>query len=1133
MKRAIYFVLNLAARVSFVIILILFFSFSYANPQRDETNLEIVEGENFEHLTLSDGLSQGTVKCIFQDRRGFLWFGTLNGLNRYDGYSFKVFISTPENTSTISDNNIMNIVEDKDGHLWIGTANGLNRFNPKTETFERFFFVDKNQYNNHQSIINDPRITNVLNFNDNSIINICMDKTKGSNTLWLGINLGLIELDIVTKKHKHYKPAFFGDVPYLIKDIIDDNKGNLILSYNYDTRGYVVNFNKRTKEFKLNKIITGLIDHNRVENITKMFLDSKNHLWVTTNFRTFCFDINTFDLIKERCDFIPQNILVTDILEDYESNLWFTTTGGGVNQVDFKNRKFYIRINDVTNANSLSYNALLSGLIDRSNNLWIGTHGMGVDKLSNYSNRFNMVRGGTKNCEIMSVRNIYEDVSGNIWISGYHGFMIYKTANPKLEPYQLNPRLYYTGSKYTNRKLYKELQDKSKRLGLNYQIRSSLDNIVYCMISDHKDKNVLWLGLEGNSLLRYYINDFVFERIPFDKGEKSIKGSVIFAIQYDNSGNLWLGTERGVNRFNYEKNEYLFFGNNPADKNSITPGIVKVIYKDRKGLLWIGTDNGGLNRLNEADLTFTQYSQNSKIEHSISSNSVLSILEDKKGRLWVGTNNGLNLMDRESGKFTSYTTENGLSNNTVYGILEDEEGWLWMSTNKGLSRFNPETKIFYNYSQKDGLQNDEFNTNAYFKTLSGELFFGGVNGFNHFFPSEIFKTTFKSNIVFTEFSIFSKPVRVGEKINDKIILKQSINETEEITLNYDENMITIEYALLSFTNPGNIKYKYRMLNLNDNWITTSDRKVTFTNLAPGEYVFEVIGSSSEGNWSDETATLKIIITPPFWETWWFRTLVFLFIATVIYLLYKRRIRDIQKRQIELEKLVEERTKDLTIEKEKTELLYNKSEQLLLNILPEPIAERLMKGEQPIADHFDEASVIFIDIADFTKLSSKSTPQKMVNMLNEIFTHFDRIAAKHGLEKIKTIGDCYMAAAGIPVHRADHAEAVALMAVESMETMRNYRSEDGHEIKFRLGLDCGPIVAGVIGKQKFIYDLWGDMVNTASRMEANGIVDRIQCTERFAKKIENKAEELGIIFEERGEIAVKGKGMMKTYFLHRA
>jgi class 3 adenylate cyclase len=226
---------------------------------------------------------------------------------------------------------------------------------------------------------------------------------------------------------------------------------------------------------------------------------------------------------------------------------------------------------------------------------------------------------------------------------------------------------------------------------------------------------------------------------------------------------------------------------------------------------------------------------------------------------------------------------------------------------------------------------------------------------------------------------------------------------------------------------------------------------------------------------------------------------------------------------DLEGEVNEKTKQLREEKEK-------SEQLLLNVLPEQIAERLKQGEQPIADHFDEASVIFIDVVDFTKLSAKSTPQKMVNMLNDVFTHFDKIAEKYGLEKIKTIGDCYMAAAGIPIHRSDHAEAIAMMAIESMKSMNGFITEDGHEIQFRVGIDCGPIVAGVIGKQKFIYDLWGDMVNTASRMETNGITGKIQCTERFKDKLGIRSVDLGIKFEERGEIEVKGKGKMKTYFI---
>ena len=243
--------------------------------------------------------------------------------------------------------------------------------------------------------------------------------------------------------------------------------------------------------------------------------------------------------------------------------------------------------------------------------------------------------------------------------------------------------------------------------------------------------------------------------------------------------------------------------------------------------------------------------------------------------------------------------------------------------------------------------------------------------------------------------------------------------------------------------------------------------------------------------------------------------------------------------------LESAKKQILIEKEK-------SDNLLLNVLPEPIANRLKEGETQIADHFDEASVIFIDIADFTKLSAKSTPQKMVKMLNDVFTIFDKVSGKYGIEKIKTIGDCYMAAAGIPVPRADHAEAISKMALDAMEAMKSYKTEDGHEIQFRIGLDCGPIVAGVIGEQKFIYDLWGDMVNTASRMETNGIIGKIQCTERFKEKLNTSTpliprqrwtdtaypplEGVGggqfeISFEERGEIEIKGKGMMKTYFLN--
>ncbi len=1106
-------------------------------PKEVNPNVEIVEDENIEHLSLTDGLSQGTVKCIFQDSKGFLWFGTLNGLNRYDGYGFKIFTNNPENPATISDNNINNIAEDVQGNLWIGTSNGLNKYDSKTETFENFFFDDKTVQNLTQKSLSDSKLFNVLNFNNSSVMEICYNKKLKSDVIWLGVINGLVEFNIYSKKFKIYKPSFFGNDPYLITYITDNGKGDLIISYNYDSKGYVLKFNKKTKEFSFINEINSIFKHDKTENVNKMFIDSREFLWIATNLRILCYNLSTKLFMREYFDFIPENSLISGIFEDNESNMWFTTVGLGLWKADIKKKILYKRLNDPTSNGSISYNALLCGYFDNNNNIWIGSNGLGIDKFNNFSNRFNLVKGGSKNCTIKSIRVFFEDNNGNIWISGYNGLLLYKSHINKL--YNLtknNSEFFFRPKKFTNKKLLNELKLKSDNLGLNYKYPEFLVGTVYTFTNDNYKNDVIWMGFEGNGLYKVYVNDMIYEKIPMDQGEKSIIGGYVFSLLSDSKGNIWCGTERGLNKFTPSKNEYVFYCNN-QNNNSISPGNVKVIYSDKKGVIWAGTDIGGLNRYDSKSGTFIRYTFN-KGQNCISSNSVLSIYEDRKQRFWIGTNNGLNFMDRESGKFISYTVEDGLPNNTIYGILEDEKGCLWLSTNRGLSRFNPEMKNFYNFSYKDGLQSDEFNTGAYLKTRSGELFFGGVNGFNHFFPSQIFSTTTNSNIVLTDFSIFNKYVKIGEKINNRVLLTQSITETDEIVLNYNENMITLEYALLSYCNPGKIKYKYRLQNFNDKWILTNDRKVTFTNLNPGEYVFSVIGSSNESVWNEKGATVRIIILPPFWQTWWFRSLVAFLVITMIYLLYRLRIRDIRRRQIELEKIVVERTKDLINEKEKTEQLYNKSEQLLLNVLPAPIAQRLKDGETLIADHFESASVVFIDIVDFTTLSAHSKPQDTVRMLNEIFSIFDKISAKFGLEKIKTIGDCYMAAAGVPLPRTDHAEAISLMALEVLETMEKYAySNDGSQssveskkIQFRVGLDCGPTVAGVIGEQKFIYDLWGDMVNTASRMETNGVIGRIQCTERFKEQLEISREDLGISFEERGMVDIKGKGQMMTYLL---
>jgi serine phosphatase RsbU (regulator of sigma subunit) len=315
------------------------------------------------------------------------------------------------------------------------------------------------------------------------------------------------------------------------------------------------------------------------------------------------------------------------------------------------------------------------------------------------------------------------------------------------------------------------------------------------------------------------------------------------------------------------------------------------IHEDGSGVFWIGTWGGGLNKFDPKEEEFIHYQNDVDDPHSLSNNSIGPIYEDRSGVLWIGTNGGgLNKFDREKETFTHYRKKDGLPNDIIYGILEDNQGNLWLSTNKGLSKFNPRTQIFNNYDVEDGLQSNEFNGMAYHKNRSGEMFFGGLKGFNAFYPDSVKDNPFIPPIVITDLQIFNEPVG----IKDDSPLRKHITETEEIMLSYKDNVFSFEFAALNFTNPKKNQYKYLMEGFDEDWISSGTRRfVTYTNLDPGEYVFRVKGSNNDGLWNEEGASVKIIITPPFWETWWFRALSAMLVIGLAFTGYYRRLKNVR------------------------------------------------------------------------------------------------------------------------------------------------------------------------------------------------------------------------------------------------
>ncbi|MFC2103184.1 sigma 54-interacting transcriptional regulator [Bacteroidota bacterium] len=850
----------------------------------------------FEQIFLDQGLSQSIVKCILQDQEGFMYFGTEDGLNRFDGYTFTVIRNNPEDQNSLSYNDINSMCLDNKGNIWIGTFNsGLNKYNPYLKKVTRFF--------------HDPNNPNTIS-HDN-INAVCADS---SGIIWVGTDNGLNKLI----------PKGFEKDEYIIERILHQPNNSKSLSNNtiysilldhssnlwIGTKDGLNLLNK--KKLNSNQIQFTIYKSDNTNSnslsssiIRVVYQDTKGELWIGTdeglnvavkNDDGEIFSFKRYLHITNDNKSISHNEIYT-ISEDNSGKLWIGTNGGGLNLFDRKTKYFKRYSHDPLDSRSLSYNEIRSLFKDKSGTMWIGTYGGGIDKVSRGAGEFILYKYRPDNNNSLShpiVWSIHEDENEILWI-GTHGGGLNK-FNRKQNEYT-----YYKHDPNNN---------------------NSISNDIVRVIIEDSD-GIFWIGTHGgginkfnpetNSFMAYRHNPANANSLAFDE---------IRSIYEDRDGTIWIGTYgRGLDKFNKENETFTHFVYDPNNDKSISNNFVRTIYEDKSGNLWVGTEGGGLNKLDRANNTFQHFNSNPADSSSLSSDYIFAIHEDSEGILWLGTwGGGLNRFDPKTSKAEIVTTDDGIPSNAIYGILEDEEGNLWLSTNNGLSRFNPKTHLVNNYNVKDGLQNNEFNGGSFFKSKSGEMFFGGIKGFNSFYPEKIKDNTFIPQTVITSFKIFNKEVKYDRPI-------YSINE---IDLSYEDYVFSFEFASLDFSAPEKNKYLYKMEGLDEEWIQTSfsRRFATYTTLPPGEYVFTVKGSNSDGIWNESGTFVNITIRPPFWMTWWFRAVVILLIALAVYLLYKKRVKILEKKRKALAERLEEKTKlsdDLQNALSEVEILKNRLE----------------------------------------------------------------------------------------------------------------------------------------------------------------------------------------------------------------
>jgi signal transduction histidine kinase/ligand-binding sensor domain-containing protein/DNA-binding response OmpR family regulator len=831
------------------------------------------ENLKFDHLDINSGLSQNHVLCALQDSRGFMWFGTRDGLNRYDGYKFTIYRNVAGDEHSLSNNFVTSIIEDSKGDIWIATnGGGLNRYEKDKDWFTHF---------THE------------NGNPNSISsNMVSDVTEDhEGNLWIGTNdAGLNVFNPVTNKIQHYISRA-SDAKSLsgnyVKCILEDHAHHIWVGV---FGGGLNLFNSEEKSFTVfnyNKSNSTSISS---DNVFTIYEDRRKHLWIGTDgggidrLNTQTGQFSRFMHDPHNSNSLPVNS-VHCIGEDDKGDIWIGTENGGLSIFDQHSGLFNNYLHDDMDNTSLSSNSIYTTFRDQKGNMWIGTFSGGVDLYNKDYNKFTQYKH-TSESNSLSNNNVLcflEDSRKKIWIGTDGGGL--------------------------------NLFDPEKKTFTHFLHKAGDNNSIcgnYVLSVCEDSKGNIWIGTWGDGLSIINPTRKTFRHFKNKPGDlHSLNSNNVWGITEDHHKNIWICTYGGgLDLFDPAKETFTHHVHDEQNPGSIGTNYLRMMTEDNDGNLWVATDGDGINRFDKAQNHFTPFTH-ADHQNSIGDNRVNTICKDRKGNLWIGTMAGLNYFDVKSKSFSVYTTADGLPDNLIFGMLEDEKNGLWVSTNGGLSELNLVTHKFKNFTVADGLQSFEFKDHAFCKSKTGAMYFGGINGFNTFFPDHIKDNNFDPPLVLTSFQLFNKNVPLALNANDPSPLKKTITETSEITLPYASSVISFEFASLNYTGAEKKKYAYMLEGFDKSWNEIgTERKAVYTRLEPGKYTLKIKGLDNEGQWSDKIKQVQLIIVPPFWLTWWFKIGLVLLVATGTISVFRIRIKVIKNQNEKLGKLVAERTSQL-------------------------------------------------------------------------------------------------------------------------------------------------------------------------------------------------------------------------------
>lgn len=839
----------------------------------------------FTHLTIKEGLSQSTVKAIHQDSKGFIWLGTADGLNKFDGYNFTIYRNDPYSSSSIGGNDISSIYEDPaDSTLWIGTqSSGLSLYNYHDDSFHRF--TASNRYSLPSNNINA-----IANSNDGRL----WFASKGGGVFWFN------------KSDSTFVQPAFSVQPEMMNVSAIAADAKEILWIGSETGLYKYDYSSESSPEMIN------LEHKLPVRILSLLVDRKGFLWIGThNSGLFRYQPDTKKLVqysyREDVDWGLKSNTIRCLLERKDGSIW-AGTENGLYVFDYMSAYFNKIPNNPSDPESLNDNFLFSLFEDNAGTFWAGSYFGGVNKLYPDESRFTKYSNFHKifnlNKSVNHITGIFKDRNETVWAATLSGLIELESKYFKNKDSSSAAHIHFSGA-----------SQKSVFGDSYHNLYVANDDGIF--IRKNKSNNFSQFepdNLELTSLLRHVTNGFE-----------------------DSDRNVWMLSAAGLIQYDPVSNTAVI--RNPGNQTGGTnPKFFISGIEASNGKLWLGTIDGELYRYDRYIYQFEKILPQNDTNVVQPFNRIFSICEQNSGVIWFGTNNGLYRYNEKEDDLIRFMDSDGLSNNVIYGVHHDNKGQIWCSTNKGISVFQNETGAFVNYTWEDGLQSNEFNQNAFFYSEEGLILYGGIDGFNIIDPLRIKPNQFISPVYITGLTVNHEKITIGSHPE---IISQQIIELENVTLKPEHSSFSFEFTALNYIHSQKNRYRYKLIGYDQEWIDNgNERTAGYTNLNPGQYTFMVQGANNSGVWNPVPAKMHINVLPPFWKTAWFKVLASVVILTLIYVVFTLRMSSMRLQASRLKMLVDEKTAALQLTNKQIELQNN--ELLLIN---EEMKQRNLKIEE--------------------------------------------------------------------------------------------------------------------------------------------------------------------------------------------